>query len=120
MRRKVWAVDFDGTLCENRWPSIGLPHDDVINALKVARQCGVRLVLWTCRTGTALDDAIIWCTQQGLIFDAINDNVPDVIDEYGCNPRKITADLYIDDRSIDPHGGIKCLIGRIPTQSVLT
>lgn len=33
LKYEVIAVDFDGTLCENHWPSIGMPHLDMINWL---------------------------------------------------------------------------------------
>lgn len=32
-RPLVIAVDFDGTLCEHRFPDIGEPHRDVITGL---------------------------------------------------------------------------------------
>ena len=28
---KIIAVDFDGTLCENRWPEIGKPNQEIID-----------------------------------------------------------------------------------------
>lgn len=33
-RYKYVAVDFDGTLCENKWPEIGKAYDDVFDWLK--------------------------------------------------------------------------------------
>ena len=33
-------------------------------------------------------------------FDAVNDNLPEVIALYGSNSRKITCDYYIDDRAL--------------------
>lgn len=26
MKQNIIAVDFDGTLCENKWPEIGMPN----------------------------------------------------------------------------------------------
>ncbi len=34
-----------------------------------------------------------------FIFNAINDNLPEIIEKYGSNSRKITCDVYIDDRA---------------------
>ena len=28
---KIYAVDFDGLLCEDAWPEIGRPHMDTMN-----------------------------------------------------------------------------------------
>ena len=27
MKQNIIAVDFDGTLCENKWPEIGIPNE---------------------------------------------------------------------------------------------
>ena len=35
-------------------------------------------------------------------FDAVNDNLPEIIEFYGHNSRKISCDYYIDDRMLLP------------------
>ena len=96
----VIAVDFDGTLCENKFPEIGEPIQSVINYVKQLKAEGCKLILWTCREGEALLKAVAWCAKWGLYFDAINANLPERIAEYGTDPRKIGADFYLDDRNI--------------------
>ena len=99
MRNKIIAVDFDGTLCENKWPDIGEPNTELITYL-VNEQCaGAKVILWTCRTGKELIDAILWCGDYGLNLDGANTNTPEIIEEFGRDTRKIFADEYIDDRS---------------------
>lgn len=44
--------------------------------------------------------AVDWCSNLGLEFDAINDNLPEIVERYGCNSRKISCDFYIDDKAI--------------------
>lgn len=95
----IIAVDFDGTLCEDAYPGIGKANNYLIYALKGRQALGDKLILWTCRAGEKLDEAIEWCTEHGLRFDAVNDNLPEVVELYGNNSRKITADVYLDDRS---------------------
>ena len=34
MKQNIIAVDFDGTLCENKWPEIGMPNEELIEYLK--------------------------------------------------------------------------------------
>lgn len=51
MTGKVIAVDFDGTLCENKFPEIGEPKKDIIDAVKKLRQQGNKIILWSCRSG---------------------------------------------------------------------
>ena len=96
----VFAVDFDGTLSFGQWPGCGPGNTGLIDFLKNRKKNGDKLILWTCREGNDLTAAVDWCSDCGLTFDAVNDNLPEVIEQYGCNSRKVSCDFYIDDRSI--------------------
>ena len=96
---KIIAVDFDGTLCENKYPEIGKPNLALIADLIMRKHNGDRVILWTCRSGRELVDAVRWCAEHKLIFDAVNENLPDVIEIFGSDTRKIFANEYIDDRN---------------------
>lgn len=97
---KIIAVDFDDTLCTNRWPDIGEPNMSLIEWLKQEALAGTKLILWTCRTGEMLDSAVQWCADHDLYFDAINDNIPESTERFGSNSRKVFAHTYIDDKAI--------------------
>lgn len=97
---KVIAVDFDGCLCTSKWPDIGQPNRQLIRALKTARARGNKIILWTCREGKLLSDAVKWCERQGLRFDAVNENLPEMNALFGNNCRKVGADIYIDDKAM--------------------
>lgn len=95
----VIAVDFDGTLCKEKWPDIGEPNVALIQWL-IARQAkGDKIILWTCRVCDMLDHAVMWCLRHGLRFDAINANLPENIAKYGNDCRKVFADIYLDDKA---------------------
>ena len=96
----IYAIDFDGTLCELAWPEIGQPKHDVIEYCKQLKADGHKLILNTCREGDMLHKAIAWCMGHGLTFDAHNANLPDRITEYGGDCRKISADYYLDDKNM--------------------
>lgn len=96
----VFAIDFDGTICENKYPDIGEPIQPIIDFCKNMKADGHKLILWTCREGCLLADALLWCTEHGLTFDAVNENLKERIEQYGTDPRKIGADFYVDDRNI--------------------
>lgn len=99
---KVIAIDFDGTLFEYKWPEIGSPIWNVINWCKSRKiDYNDTLILWTCRTGDKLNEAIKACEEVGLIFDYINENCPQMKELYSNDARKIGADIYIDDRAIN-------------------
>ncbi len=59
------------------------------------------MILWTCRVEEHLKEAVDWCGKFGLEFDAVNDNLPENIEKYGNNPRKVYATCYIDDLAVD-------------------
>lgn len=96
---KILAVDFDGCLCTNAWPEIGEPNTKLIYRLKFRRAHGDKLILWTCREGESLAEAVEWCRARGLEFDAVNENLPEMTEMYGNDSRKIGSDLYIDDKA---------------------
>lgn len=95
------AVDFDGTIVEHVYPKIGKPIPFAIETLKKLKNEGHTLILWTVRNGSLLEDAINYCKKNNLTFYAINKNHPE--EEEGDYSRKISADMYIDDRNV---GGI--------------
>lgn len=97
---KIIAVDFDGCLCEDRWPEIGAARQSVINELMRRKAEGAKLILWTCREGERLQEAVLWCLNRGIRFDAVNDNLRENQREYGNNSRKVFADEYWDDKSV--------------------
>lgn len=98
----IIAVDFDGTLCENKYPSAGEPNTPLLDALRSLRKDDkAEVILWTCRTGKELDFAVEWCKKRGLIFDAVNENLPRIIKQFGGDNRKVFANIYIDDACVD-------------------
>lgn len=63
---------------------------------------GARLILWTNREGDLLEEAVEWCRERGLEFDTVNANLPELIELYKNDCRKINADIYIDDKAVNP------------------
>ena len=105
MKKKI-AVDFDGTLCDYAFPSIGEQNKEqkvLMDTLIKLRKDGHQIILWTNRGDNddykVLSEAIEWCRLQGLEFDAVNENVPNQKKISGYSP-KIMADYYIDDKAL--------------------
>lgn len=97
------AVDFDGTIVENRFPEIGKPLLFAFESLRKLQEEGHRLILWTYRSGEKLDDAVTFCEKNGLKFYAINSSYPEEEFDQSIS-RKILVDIFIDDRN---YGGMK-------------
>ena len=97
--KPIIAVDFDGTLSlDSQYPNIGRFNTHLYEALMKLKGIGWSIVLWTCREGKELKEAVEWCANNGLEFDAINENPPEV----SFKSRKVVADMYIDDRAYMP------------------
>ncbi len=98
----IIATDFDGTLVEaKRFPKFGKPTLWFHIAKKLQENFPkLKLILWTCREGKYLESALAFCHQNGLMFDAINSDVPSSIKWKG-KTRKPFAHVYVDDRNLD-------------------
>jgi len=117
-RSLIIAVDFDGTIVEHRYPSIGRIRPLAFETLGKLQAKGHRLILWSHRAGTKLDEAVKFCLSNGLEFYAVNKNYPEEVWDEN-DSRKILADIYIDDRNF---GGIpsweEIYIGICPEEDI--
>lgn len=98
--RKAIAIDFDGCLFYTEHMRIVSPNWDVITQAKAEKEAGAGLILWTCREGELLEEAVDACAKCGLEFDAINESLPDWIAAFDTTPRKVGATEYWDDKAI--------------------
>lgn len=92
----IIAVDFDGTLqFTDKSPNLPL-----FRMLRQKQYRGDIIILWTCRSGKRLSEAVSFCLSNGLKFNYVNQNSPIAVAYLGYDPRKIYADLYIDNKSL--------------------
>lgn len=89
----IIAVDFDDTLVVN-----GKPNTALLSVLAAEQAAGAFIILWTCRHGSRLKEAVTWCHKHHFYPNAINENAPEAVAKLGHNPRKIYADIYLDDK----------------------
>ena len=101
----IIAVDFDGILCENKFPEIGSPNYEMISMIRQLIDNGHEVVLWTTRNGQELEAATNWCEDYGLHFCNINgpapSNAAEYKDKYPTESRKVYADIYVDDHNAE-------------------
>ena len=94
----IIAIDFDDTITEpSPYPITGKVRKDAIKYITKLYLDGHKLILWTCREGKYLNEALQILDDCELLykFDKINDNV-----DGKTSSRKIFADYYIDDKSM--------------------
>ena len=96
----IIAVDFDGTIVTHEYPQIGKPIPFAIQTLKKLQdEDHHQIILWSVREGELLQEAVDYCKSRGLEFYAVNSNYPEENPAPRPN-RKLTADLFIDDRNL--------------------
>lgn len=104
------AVDFDNTIAYTHFPKIKKPLPHAMDVLRVlSNSPNIVLILNTCREGQFLEDAVNYCETFGVKFDYINENATELIELYKSDPRKIGADVYIDDKSYEGIRGVENL-----------
>lgn len=99
-RPLVLAVDYDLTLDLAPWPAVGRLAPGAKEAMLHFKAQGHTLIVWTCRSGKEMEAALAFLREAGVPFDYANENTPELIALYGCDCRKISADLYLDDRAV--------------------
>ena len=111
-RHRIIGVDFDGTLAVSRgtYPEIIGEITEILDYVTEEQAKGAYVILITMREGKELEDAVKWCRNRGLVFDAVNDNLDFMKEFFHNNPRKIFCTEYIDDTNL---GGIDYIIEEI-------
>ena len=62
----IIAVDFDGTLADTDATKIYSPNTKLIDYLIDRRKNGDKVILWTCREDSRLDQTVNWCKEHGM------------------------------------------------------
>lgn len=91
----IIAVDYDGTLKIGNEMNIAL-----INKLMHEQRRGNVVILWTCRHGKRLQEACSELMNVGFRPNYVNCNSEETIRRLGYDPRKVLADIYIDDKAV--------------------
>lgn len=107
---RVYAIDFDMTIAYTQYPKIIKPLPYAVEVLRVlTKDPNSTLILWTCREGEYLQQALDFCELYGIKFDYVNENCKRNLDLYVVDCRKVSADIYIDDHSYQGQEGVEKL-----------
>ena len=100
----IIAIDFDGTICTVDYPEIGREREGAKEFINKLYEEGYAIVINTCRTDEgefkAAQMARDFLKIRGINYHTFNENLPHLLEIYGCDTRKISADVYIDDKCL--------------------
>ena len=68
----IIAIDFDETIVKKDSYK-ELPG--AFQVIKKLQEMGHNIILWTCRAGQSLQNAVDYCKENGVVFDAVNQNL---------------------------------------------
>jgi hypothetical protein len=96
------CVDFDGTVVDHRYPSVGAPVPEALPWLKRIQSLGAEIILFTMRCdsetqGPLLQEAVNYLESNGVQLYGVNRN-PDQ-DSWTSSP-KAYGQVYVDDAAI--------------------
>lgn len=95
----TFAIDFDGTVVEHRFPEIGKEVEGAVQTMKQLQAAGHEIIIWTCRCEPYLGPMTAWLKERGFTPDAVNSNVAH---SKAFGVPKVLADVYVDDKSFPP------------------
>lgn len=95
----IIAVDFDGCLAVKERGRL-VPNRGLITSLKQHQASGATVILWTCREGRSLMEALAFLRSCSFVPNFVNQNCPEGIRKLGHDSRKIYADIYLDDKGV--------------------
>jgi adenylylsulfate kinase len=99
-RQQTIAVDFDGVIADyDGWDgtgALGLPRPDVVEALKILRNEGWKIVVYSCRSSAEITPYLM---ENSIPFDEINQN-----SSCSTGGVKPVATVYWDDRACQYSG----------------
>lgn len=94
----IIGVDYDDTISPWKFKDKEdlIELDKTINILKVAKQTGAYITIWTACDQARFEEIKSYCSSKGLEIDSINENPVEL--PYGKD-RKMYANIFIDDRA---------------------
>lgn len=99
----IIAIDFDGTIVEDRFPEVGNMIPGAKEVINGFYQQGYTIIIWTSRSGIELARAVEWLAKNGIKYHRVNESCPENLKKYGGrDTRKVFADIYVDDKGLIP------------------
>lgn len=88
--RDIVCVDFDGTLCRDAYPEIGLPRAETLDLVRRLHLVGYEVIVASSRRSLDYRRLADWLAAHEVPYDQL------------CLGTKPVADLYLDDKGLLP------------------
>ena len=99
-RHLTLAIDFDGTIVEHKFPAVGEFRDGAKKYINKLYDGGHCIIINTCRTDDYAERARAFLDTNGVKYHWLNENSLETRMVFKFDPRKLLADIYIDDRNL--------------------
>lgn len=99
--KAVLSIDFDKTIVDSDYPQIFGLKKDARKYINLLYNEGYYIIVNTCRCGEEQDNAEKFLKDQEVYFHLINQNNPDLVKFYCADSKKVSADIYVDDKALD-------------------
>ena len=100
MQKLILAIDFDETIVQCDFPRIIKLRPDAKKIINQLYDDGYYIIIWTCRHGDHALEAETYLLKNGIRFNKFNQHHPALIKRFRNDTRKISADVYIDDKCV--------------------
>ena len=110
---QIVLVDFDGTICQFKYPDMGEPIKGARHFMKGLIARGLKPVIWSCRMSpehytqeerwTSMSRIAKWCEEHKIPYHSIDD---------GTHGKRLCL-AYVDDRGVHANGNFNAMLRRI-------
>ena len=96
----ILAIDFDGTIVELDYPNIGKLRKNAVKYINKLYNENYLIIINSCRANKEEKEMKTFLKKNNIKFHFINENDPLRIEYFGTDTRKISANVYIDDKNL--------------------
>lgn len=94
------VIDFDGIICVDKYPKVGMIKRDAKKYINKLYE-NHTIIINTCRVNQYVDEAKSALYDAGIKYHYFNQNSDDLIRKYGADCRKISGEIYVDDKNLE-------------------
>lgn len=99
--KAILSLDFDRTIVDSNYTTIHGLRKDAKHYINLLFKEGYYIIINTCRCGDEQNNAENFLKKEDVLFHLINQNNSDLVKFYNADSKKVSADIYVDDKSLE-------------------